>query len=89
MAAAVALSPAPLSLAAPSVRLLAGVVAGWSTTQAALCHSIAPSFCSGNATWYHEHITENFQRLTDSEWLDELSAQTPPDVAWMQDLVVR
>ncbi|MBN1606049.1 MAG: DUF3160 domain-containing protein, partial [Polyangiaceae bacterium] len=38
---------------------------------------------------YHERITDNFQRLTDSEWLGELSKQTPPDVAWMQDLVVR
>ena len=51
--------------------------------------------CSGPKAYvgvvfaYHERITENFQRLSDSEWLSELSNQPPPDVAWMQDLVAR
>ncbi len=38
---------------------------------------------------YFETITEDFLRLTDEEWADALAVETPTDVPWMKDLVVR
>jgi hypothetical protein len=43
----------------------------------------------GLASSYFERITENFDRLTDERWKDELVRATPPDVPWMQNVVVR
>jgi hypothetical protein len=43
----------------------------------------------GLASSYFERITENFVRLTDPLWSDELNGATPDDVPWMKDLVVR
>ncbi|HMJ10853.1 MAG TPA: DUF3160 domain-containing protein, partial [Polyangiaceae bacterium] len=43
----------------------------------------------GLASSYFEKITENFERLDDKRWKDQIVAATPPDVPWMQDIVVR
>jgi hypothetical protein len=43
----------------------------------------------GLVSSYFERITEDFKRLTDEEWSLELAAETPADVGWMSDLVVR
>jgi hypothetical protein len=48
-----------------------------------------PRAYAGLATAYFEKITENWQRVTEQEWGDALLAETPPDVPWMSDLVVR
>jgi len=42
----------------------------------------------GLASSYYEHVTQNFQRLTDSDWEDLLGTNPPADVPWLQDLVV-
>ncbi|MCC6557715.1 MAG: DUF3160 domain-containing protein [Polyangiaceae bacterium] len=43
----------------------------------------------GLASSYFERVTEDFERLDDPAWSDELESATPPDVPWMTDLVVR
>jgi hypothetical protein len=43
----------------------------------------------GLASSYFERITENFERLTDEAWSSAILDATPPDVAWMSDLVGR
>jgi hypothetical protein len=48
-----------------------------------------PRAYAGLASSYFEHVTSNFDRLTDEEWSGLIQAQTPPDVAWMKDLVAR
>jgi hypothetical protein len=51
--------------------------------------------CSGPRAYvglvsaYFERVTDDFKRLTDEEWSTELLGQTPADVPWMSDLVVR
>ncbi len=51
--------------------------------------------CSGPRAYvglvssYFERITDNWQRMTDEEWSQELLQETPADVPWMTDLVVR
>jgi hypothetical protein len=43
----------------------------------------------GLASAYFQKTTDNFQRLDDDQWSDELSTQgAPADVAWMKGLVV-
>lgn len=41
----------------------------------------------GLASSYHERVTENFVRLTDQKWMDDVRASPPPDVDWMKSLV--
>lgn len=48
-----------------------------------------PRAYAGLASSYFEHVTSNFDRLTDEEWSGLIQAKTPPDVAWMKDLVAR
>jgi hypothetical protein len=48
-----------------------------------------PQAYVGLASSYFERVTENFERLNDQDWSDELLQTTPPDVPWMQDLVAR
>ena len=43
----------------------------------------------GLVSSYFEVITEGFDRLDDIRWAEQLGQETPPDVSWMQDLVVR
>jgi hypothetical protein len=43
----------------------------------------------GPVSSYFEKVTDGWQRVTDSEWSDELSAATPADVSWMTDLIGR
>jgi hypothetical protein len=38
---------------------------------------------------YFERVTENYERLTDEPWAEELYKATPADVPWVADLVVR
>jgi hypothetical protein len=44
---------------------------------------------AGAVSAYFERTTEDFDRLTDDRWADELGGATPADVPWMADLVVR
>jgi hypothetical protein len=47
-----------------------------------------PKAYVGLASSYYEKITENFQRVADSEWANELEQNgPPPEVRWVQDLV--
>lgn len=43
----------------------------------------------GLASSYFEQIEENFTRLDDDEWAQQLNQNTPADVSWMQSIVVR
>ncbi len=43
----------------------------------------------GLVSSYNEVVTEQFERLTDADWVRRLDADRPPEVRWMQDLVVR
>jgi hypothetical protein len=49
--------------------------------------------CSGPRAYvglvssYHERITENYKRLTDPEWAQEVGKTPPPDVAWLKELI--
>jgi len=51
--------------------------------------------CSGPRAYvglvssYHERITENFKRLTDELWAEEIRKAPPPDVDWLKDLIQR
>ncbi len=48
-----------------------------------------PKAYAGLVSSYFEKVTENFERYDDPTWAAELQSGTPPDVAWMTDLVVR
>jgi hypothetical protein len=48
-----------------------------------------PKAYAGLVSSYFEKVTENFERYDDPTWATELQSGTPPDVAWMTDLVVR
>jgi hypothetical protein len=43
----------------------------------------------GLASSYFERVTDDFERLKDEDWASEILDATPPDVAWMSDLVAR
>lgn len=47
-----------------------------------------PRAYAGLASAYSETITDNFQRLQDSDWEQMLTGSPPADVRWMTDLVV-
>lgn len=48
-----------------------------------------PRAYAGLAASYYERITENFERLTDEQWITEFDdGAGPSDVPWMSDLVV-
>lgn len=48
-----------------------------------------PKAYVGLVSSYFERITEDFERLTDEVWAQEIFYEHPEDVAWMQPLVVR
>lgn len=48
-----------------------------------------PRAYAGLVSSYFQHLTSNFERLTDEDWSAVVKANTPPDVPWMTDLVVR
>jgi hypothetical protein len=48
-----------------------------------------PRAYAGLASSYFERVTEQYDRLTDERWKDELNQATPPDVPWMTDIVAR
>ncbi len=49
-----------------------------------------PRAYAGVVSSYHELVTENFQRLTDADWASRFgSGQSPPDVPWLADVIVR
>jgi hypothetical protein len=49
-----------------------------------------PRAYAGIAFSYHEVVTEQLQRLTDSDWASRLQAgQSLPDIPWLADVVVR
>jgi hypothetical protein len=48
-----------------------------------------PRAYAGVASSYFEHVTEQYDRLTDERWKDGLNQATPPDVPWMTDIVAR
>jgi hypothetical protein len=50
---------------------------------------LGPRAYVGLASSYFERITEDFERLDDPTWSDEITTATPDDVPWMTDLVVR
>jgi hypothetical protein len=48
----------------------------------------APRAYAGLASSYYEQITENWERVTDSEWQEQLQSSGPPDAPrWVKDLV--
>ena len=49
-----------------------------------------PRAYAGLVGAYFEQVTQNYDRLTDERWKNELqSATSPADVPWMADLVAR
>jgi hypothetical protein len=38
---------------------------------------------------YHETVMQDFQRLTDQAWTDQLAASPPAEVPWLAGLVSR
>ena len=42
---------------------------------------------AGVVSAYHERITSDFQRMTDNEWLPEVTSAA--DVAWMGEVIAR
>ncbi|MBN2344648.1 MAG: DUF3160 domain-containing protein [Deltaproteobacteria bacterium] len=46
-----------------------------------------PRAYAGMAFSYHEKITEDFVRMTDSEWAEEINTTPPADVPWMGNLL--
>lgn len=48
---------------------------------------MGPRAYAGVSFAYHEKITEDFQRVTDSQWAEELSSTTPPDVPWLTPIL--
>lgn len=47
-----------------------------------------PSAYVGVVSAYHEKMTENFQRLDDQSWAERISVSAPPEVTWMNKVVV-
>jgi hypothetical protein len=43
----------------------------------------------GLASSYYEKVTENFERLTDEQWLSELQQRAPADVEWVTPVIAR
>jgi hypothetical protein len=43
-----------------------------------------PRAYAGVTFAYHEKITEDFQRLTDSQWSDQLEASSPASPPWLE-----
>lgn len=43
----------------------------------------------GLASSYFERVTEKYERLNDATWAEALERETPPDVPWVADFVVR
>ncbi len=75
-------------------------MAAWGTIRAAdtRCPVAVPGRCRPVACAvsprrallsYYEHVTTNFERLSDPEWEAMLSNQPPAEVPWMNDLVVQ
>jgi hypothetical protein len=48
-----------------------------------------PRAYAGVVSSYFERVTDNWKRLDDQEWAADLAVETPDDIGWMQDLVVR
>ncbi len=48
-----------------------------------------PRAYAGLASSYFEQVTEDYERLDDETWADDLKAGHPDDVPWMTDIVVR
>ncbi len=49
-----------------------------------------PRAYAGVVSSYHEVVTQQLQRLTDADWASRFgSGQSPPDVPWLADLVLR
>lgn len=48
-----------------------------------------PRAYAGLVSSYYEKVTENFDRLTDDQWLLEFDHASPPDVPWVTDLLGR
>ncbi len=48
-----------------------------------------PRLYVGLASSYFERITEDFERLTDQPWAQEVMANAPEDPAWLQDVIRR
>ena len=46
-----------------------------------------PHAYAGVVSAYHEATTENFERLTDQQWSDQIAGNPPPEVRWMAGLV--
>jgi hypothetical protein len=42
----------------------------------------------GLVSAYHEHLADGLVRLTDDQWASMMYSSPPPDVPWMQPLVV-
>jgi hypothetical protein len=42
----------------------------------------------GLSSSYYEHITEDYERLTDETWSGEVQSGELEDVAWAKDLIV-
>lgn len=43
----------------------------------------------GLASWYTEVVTEDFERLTDEQWAQQLMQTPPPDPSWLAPIVTR
>jgi hypothetical protein len=49
-----------------------------------------PRAYAGVVYGYHEHITKNFERVTDAEWAQRFSAgQRPAEVPWLSSVLAR
>ncbi|HKO94788.1 MAG TPA: DUF3160 domain-containing protein, partial [Polyangiaceae bacterium] len=48
---------------------------------------VGPRAYTGMAYAYHEQVTNDFQRLTDEQWSEQLTVQPPAEVPWMENLV--
>lgn len=48
-----------------------------------------PRAYAGLVSSYFEKTTTNFERLTDETWSQTVSAASPADVSWLEDLVER
>jgi uncharacterized protein DUF3160 len=48
-----------------------------------------PRAYAGLASSYYQQVTEHYKRLDDPSWAKQLNDAPPPDVEWMQDLIVR
>jgi hypothetical protein len=48
-----------------------------------------PRLYVGLASSYFERISEDFERLTDQPWAQEVMANAPEDPAWLPDVIAR